>query len=186
MTATELPDAIDVELEERTPVEAIDELLALVREGRTYMDEIADSLGVTAVKAEELVRVAERAGLLVRRGYSGMNLYEVELTRQGDERLPELSEREATLAEHDLNELDYQVLRTVDDLGKSSSKSILTHLERDLAPMKLIPIVNHLVQVGYLSESGLWRRYVAITTAGEETLEALSSLGEGTGSGETA
>lgn len=170
--------AANVDLENQSVDEAIDELLSLVREGRTHLDELTDSLGITAVKAEELVRAAEQTGLVVRPGYSGMNLYTVELTTAGESRLPELSPREQALAEHDMNDRDYRVLQIVADRGKSSTKEILSALDENLAPMKLIPVVNHLVQEGYLAESGLWRRYVTVTDTGQQALGALSELDE--------
>ncbi|AFZ72117.1 hypothetical protein [Natronobacterium gregoryi] len=169
---------IDVELEgdtERSPEQLLADLLRLVREGRTRMDALADSLELSAVDTERLVAAAETQGDVMRAGYTGGDLYTIHLTEQGATKLPSRSIREVRLARHDLAERDLEVLRAVDAVGRCTATTVREHLDNALSPMELIPIVTHLVREDYLEESGWFRRYVELTPAGESVLEAIEN-----------
>jgi hypothetical protein len=162
------------ELEEgETLEEKYEELLTFVQSGRNQMDELADGLGLSGVETEYLVREAEKTGDVTREGYTGKKLYTIWITDQGEEKLPEISETGATLAEYNLTELDYEVLKIITDVGPCTIQPVLEELSTDLAPIKLIPVLNHLVREGYCESSGLWRRYVETTIEGRDLVETL-------------
>jgi len=155
----------------RTTSELLEALLGLLREGRTRLDELADGVGLSGVDTERLVRAAELQGDVARDGYTGERLYTVRITDQGLAKLPPLTEREATLAEYDLAERDVDVLVAVAAAGPCTASTIRERMTDPLDPVALIPVMTHLVREGYLDESGLLRRYVAITPVGQEALD---------------
>ncbi|WP_306061814.1 helix-turn-helix domain-containing protein [Natronococcus wangiae] len=150
-----------------------EELLTFVHTGRNRTDELADGLGLSGVETEYLIREAEKNGDLTRDGYTGTKLYTIRITDQGAAKLPAISETDARLAEYNLTELDYEVLRIVADAGPCTIQPVLEELSTDLAPIKLIPVINHLVREDYCESSGLWRRYVEVTSEGRDVLEAV-------------
>lgn len=169
---------VDLELQgdvDRTPTELLADLRRLLREGRTRMDALADSLELSAVDTERLVETAERRGDVTRAGYTGTDLYTIRLTQQGADKLAPMSGQEARLADRDLAKRDVAVLRVVAETGRCTATTIRQHLEGDRSPMELIPIVTHLVREGYLEESGWFRRYVEVTDEGEAVLESLET-----------
>lgn len=149
------------------------ELLDLARHGRYRLDELADGLGISGVEVEHIVGAAEREGDLFRDGYSGMALYSIRLTEQGREKILDLSDREADLAEYGLTRRDWETLKILAVHDSCSAQDILEHYPGEIAPMKLIPVVNYLVRRGYCDESGLWRRIVQITDEGRSVVEEL-------------
>lgn len=170
-------DEDDIELDindERSTEELLSALGRLLREGRTRMDELADSLGLSAVDTERIVRAAERRGDVTRQSYTASGLYTILLTEQGITRLPPLSEREAQLARQDLTERDVTVLRFVESEGRCNAGRIHEGMGDPVEPIELIPVLTHLVRVGYLAESGLLRRYVELTDTGRQALAAVS------------
>lgn len=170
----ESPVPVELGLDaDRPAAELLADLRRLLREGRTRMDAIADSLELSAVDTERLVSAAEQHGDVTREGYRGRDLYTIQLTEQGAEKLPPLSDREAHLARYSLTRRDADVLRAVDDLGRCSAAAIRDRLDDNCSPMALIPIVTHLVRQGYLDESGLLRRYVEVTDSGLAVLESI-------------
>lgn len=152
-----------------------EELLTFVQSGRNRTDELADGLGLSGVETEYLIREAEKDGDLIRDGYTGKKLYTIRITDRGEAKLPEISEIDAELAAYNLTELDYEVLAIVADVGPCTIQPILEELSVDLAPIKLIPVINHLVRVGYCESSGLWRRYVAVTDEGRSVVETVEN-----------
>jgi hypothetical protein len=176
--APETPDeemAVELDIEdERSTPELLAAIRGLIREGRTRTDELADSLGLSAVDTERIVRAAEKHGDVTRRSYTGSGLYTILLADQGVEKLPPLSDREARLARHDLTERDLEVLRFVAEEGRCNAGTILDGLTDPPEPMELIPVLTHLVREGYLYESGILRRYVEVSAAGTEALEAVT------------
>lgn len=162
------------ELEEgETLEEKYEELLTFVQSGRNRTDELADGMGLSGVEAEYLIQEAEKAGDLTRDGYTGKKLYTIRITEQGEEKLPEISETAARLAEYNLTELDYEVLEIIADVGPCTIQPVLEELSADLPPIKLIPVLNHLVREEYCESSGLWRRYVEITAEGRSVIETI-------------
>lgn len=169
-------DEVDLDLDdERSTETLLASLRRLVNEGRSRMDELADGLGLSAVDTERLVRVAEKRGDVRRAGYTGRSLYTVRLTEQGKKSLSALSGREAALAEHRLNGLDYAVLSVVAEEGRCTASTVRSRLDEPPSPTGLIPVLTHLVREGYLDESGLLRRYVTVTDAGEGVLSTLDA-----------
>ncbi|NGM70659.1 hypothetical protein G6M89_16880 [Natronolimnobius sp. AArcel1] len=163
------------ELEDDETVESkYEELLTFLQSGRTRTDELADGLGLSGVETEYLIQEAEKHGDLTRAGYTGSKLYTIRITAQGESKLPDISEQDAALAEYNLTTLDYEVLEIVADIGPCTVQPILETLSVDIAPIKLIPVINHLVREGYCESSGLWRRRVEITDTGAAVLERAS------------
>lgn len=158
---------------DRTTADLLADLRRLLREGRTRTDELADSLELSAVDTERLVRAAERLGDVTRAGYTGSDLYTIRLTDDGAAKLPEPTDREARLAEYNLADRDVDVLRAVDAAGRCTASTVRERLDEPRSPMELIPILTHLVREGYLEESGLLRRYVEVSADGRSVLEAL-------------
>lgn len=158
---------------DRTTADLLADLRRLLREGRTRTDELADSLELSAVDTERLVRAAERLGDVTRAGYTGSDLYTIRLTDDGAAKLPGPTDREARLAEYNLADRDVDVLRAVDAAGRCTASTVRERLDEPRSPMELIPILTHLVREGYLEESGLLRRYVEVSTDGRSVLEAL-------------
>lgn len=156
-----------------TVEEKYEELLTFVHTGRNRTDELADGLGLSGVEAEYLIREAEKTGDITRDGYTGKKLYTILITSQGESKLPEISETDARLAEYNLTELDYEVLRIVVDVGPCTIQPVLEEFSIDLAPIKLIPVINHLVREEYCESSGLWRRYVEATDEGRSVVETV-------------
>lgn len=173
----DFPNAADkLKLEEdETPKEKYIEFLNLLRHGRYRLDEIADGLGISGVEAEYLVRIAEQNGDVTRDDYSLMGLYTIFLTSQGEEKLPELNEFQQTLSNYDMMERDWNVLSILENNESSTAQSILEAYPEEIAPLKLIPSVNHLVRLDYCNESGLWRRELSITEKGKKTVEEIRS-----------
>lgn len=159
--------------EEETLEEKYEELLTFVQSGRNRTDELADGLGLSGVEAEYLIQEAEKAGDVTRDGYTGKKLYTIRITDQGEEKLPEISEVDAQLAEYNLTQLDYEVLEIIADVGPCTIQPVLENLSADLPPIKLIPVLNHLVREEYCESSGLWRRYVEITPEGQSVLKTI-------------
>jgi len=174
MTEETVAEKIDLDTEtERSTDELLSDLRRLLREGRNRMDELADSLGLSAVDTERLIRAAEQAGDVTRDGYTGLGLYTVRLTDQGAGKLPELSEREEELARHTLAERDLRVLVAVGE-KRCSMAEVRERMDEPLPPVELVPVVTHLVREGYLDESGLLRRYVELTPEGREVVSELA------------
>jgi DNA-binding MarR family transcriptional regulator len=160
------------ELEEEETVEGkYEELLKFVQSGRNRTDELADGLGLSGVETEYLIREGEKNGDVVRDGYTGKKLYTIRITSQGESKLPEISETDAKLAEYNLTELDYKVLKIIADVGPCTIQPILKEFSIDIPPIKVIPVLNHLVRENYCESSGLWRRYVEITDRGQSVIE---------------
>lgn len=159
--------------EDETPEGKYEELLTFVHSGRSRTDELADGLGVSGVEAEYLIQEAEKAGDVAREGYTGAKLYTVFITSQGAQKLPEISERDSKLAEYNLTALDWEVLCIVGENGPCTVQTIREELEREIAPIKLVPVINHLDRVGYCESSGLWRRYADVTDRGASVIDAV-------------
>ncbi|WP_227377841.1 hypothetical protein [Haladaptatus halobius] len=166
----EIHDRFELEGDE-TVEEKYEELLKFVHSGRNRTDELADGLGLSGVETEYLIREAEKNGDLARDGYTGKKLYTILITSQGQAKLPAISEIDAKLAEYNLTELDYEVLKIVANVGSCTVQPILEELSVDLAPIKLIPVINHLIRENYCESSGLWRRYVEVTNEGRSVIE---------------
>jgi len=163
---------LDLDVETgRSTDELLSDLRQLIHEGRNQMDELADSLGLSAVDTERLVRAAEMRGDVTRDGYSGLWMYTVRLTEQGADRLPEMTERDKRLAEYGLAERDLKVLAAIKNLDSECTMiEIREEMNQPPRPVELIPVITHLVREGYLEESGLLRRRVELTRQGEVTL----------------
>ena len=176
--AEQIPDLTEAadhfELEEGETVnQKYIEFLELLRYGRNRLDELADGLGINGVEAEQFVRAAEQHGDVVREGYMGMALYTIHLTDQGGEKVSDLTATQQVLSEYDMTERDWAVLEIIESHGPCTAQTLLEEYPKEIAPMKLIPSVNHLVRVGYCDESGLWRRGLSLTDDGADVIAAV-------------
>lgn len=174
--ANQLPDlsgiADKLELKAGESVEEkYREFLELVRHGRYRLDELADGLGINGVEVEYIVRVAEQHGDVVREGYTTMDLYTIHLTEKGNEKVKNLTDAEQVFAKFDMMERDWKVLQIIDKHGPCTAQTILEEYPEEIAPMKLIPSVNHLVRIDYCDEAGLWRRKLSLTDEGTTTID---------------
>ena len=171
---TDAADKLKLE-EDETLEEKYVEFLDLLRHGRYRLDEIADGLGISGVEAEYLVQIAEQNGDVTRDNYSWMGLYTIFLTERGSKKLPDLTEFQRILSNHDMTERDWNVLLILENHESSTAQTILEAYPESIAPVKLIPSVNHLVRLNYCNESGLWRRELTLTDNGKTTIEEIRS-----------
>ena len=177
---TQLPDFANIadkfKIEEgETLEEKYIEFLDLLRHGRYRLDEIADGLGISGVEAEYLVQIAEQNGDVTRDNYSWMGLYTIFLTEKGRMKLPDLTGFQQVLSNYDITERDWNVLSILENHKSSTAQTILEAYPKSIAPVKLIPSVNHLVRLNYCNESGLWRRELTLTNNGKTTIKEIRS-----------
>lgn len=133
--------------------------------------DMVDFIGKNTVYVMDILDKMEIWGIVERYGQNYIEWLRFKLTAKGKDLLPEMSEQEKSLAEnYGIALEDYKVLQEIKKVGNDNNSFILSD-NTGISTMKIVTIADNLEKQGYAKMGGLWRRYIAITSKGEEVLK---------------
>ena len=145
-------------------------ILDLIREGRNSNADFTDSIGISAPAANLLCEGMEQAGYVTRMSWNGIERFNWLLTDKGVAELEPLSkEEEHLLLEGGINMEQYKILAYCTKHDKVQGGELVRDIKSDAK--QLVSNLCYLVDHGYLSEGGLVRRHVSITSKGTATFK---------------
>lgn len=151
------------------------QVLELIRYGHETMAEVTDALGVDSRISAESVERLDRGGYIRRHSLSGSGFYMFGLTEKGKKVLPPLSDRDGEMARDGLRPLYLEILSFA---AKNPGELPRFAAEKGMSSLEVANIVAHLVRKGYLSEGGVWRRTIKVSSLGRQVLAKYLPSGE--------
>jgi SSS family solute:Na+ symporter len=140
------------------------------------MVELIDFLNADAKVINDLTERLDKNRYLVRHGFVGSKFYTFGLTDKGKRVLPPLPEDEMELAQAGLRPADVTILKRADQNPGLVNERLAAILKMD--PEELNPAIIHLLTLGYLSHSGIWRRRIHATAKARQVVATYVSQSE--------
>lgn len=152
-------------------------VLKLIYFGYNYCAEIVDMLGADLSSIAPIIEKLELRGLIRREGSYGAKMFSFQITEEGKKALGALSPQEMELAANNISPLDLKVLDYIDKKGRIIASELEKYAGRPV--MECAASITHLIRLGLLTERGILRRRVLISSKGKEVLERLRPLLQG-------
>jgi SSS family solute:Na+ symporter len=149
------------------------EILDLIRKGYDTMGEITDYLGVDSSESNRAIESLDQKRFISRYSNKGSDFYKFKITEAGANKLPKLNEGEEKLAEQYLTVREIELLKTIEK-GEEEIKKFVD--DNNLSSLKFSVMVSKLIKNDYLSESGLLKRKIALTSQGEEAIKKADKI----------
>jgi SSS family solute:Na+ symporter len=167
-TAEEVDAANDINLTE----DHLAVLESIATGGKRFAD-ILDTLQIASHQVNEIVEELDRNRYIHREGKRSHQFYKFELTEKGRESLEEadIGADEEALREHDLNEDLYETLKLINEQSGLIIDDIAE--ERDMLTSDVVPLVQRLLEQGYISGYGQIRQKLETTEQGETVLRTV-------------
>ncbi|USG66906.1 sodium:solute symporter family protein [Brevibacillus ruminantium] len=147
-------------------------VLQLMYAGYNTMAEITDMLGEDSTVSNRLVESLDQKRLIFRESYTGPGFYTFRLAEEATR----LMDESVSVIHADKGMVSREDLVILQKVGEGSSQLNAHIRQHELDSLKVSVIVAKLIRQGYLEESGLWRRKMAITTDGRQILTAHAAL----------
>jgi SSS family solute:Na+ symporter len=137
------------------------------------MGEITDYLGVDSSESNRAIESLDQKRFISRYSNKGSDFYKFKITEAGANKLPKLNEGESKLAEQYLTVREIELLKTIEK-GEEEIKKFVD--DNNLSSLKFSVMVSKLIKNDYLSESGLLKRKIALTSQGEEAIKKADKI----------
>lgn len=150
------------------------QILLNIRKGYESLADLIDISKSTCSKINPMIEKLDKAGYIDRGALTGSKFWTFDLTKKAEEFLPAMSTEDQRLKQYGMYSMDYHILKSTEGQPKKRAIDIVRAIKKediDLTEMTLS--IVKLCKLGYLKESGFFKRIVVITSAGEEVLKKL-------------
>ncbi|MFZ5634896.1 MAG: sodium:solute symporter family transporter [Bacillota bacterium] len=147
-------------------------VLDLIRYGYRYMSEITDALKTDSRVSNQSVEKLDRGGYIKRQGKWGSAFYTFAITPLGESVLPQLEESQREMVKDGIMPDHLDVLKAA---GQEPEKITRLTEEKGWSSLELASVVSHLINQGYLKETGIWRRILLLTEKGRQVMQKYPS-----------
>lgn len=144
-------------------------ILRSIYTGHDTVADVCDFISKPTVYVMTELEILENLGYVKRMGDRYIEWLRFEVTEKGKQALPEMSELEKKLAEnYGISIEDYKVLKEAKNLGVAKNDAFTISDNTGIPTMVMVTCVDNLEKKGYVKMQGLWRRFLAVTSKGEE------------------
>ena len=144
-------------------------ILGYIREGRNTNAAFADILGISSPQANLFAEELEQEGYVVRKSYIGIERFNWLLTDNGVKQLDPLSENESKLIEAGINLNQLKIIAYASQHPGAIAGQICDYLK--IPGGEMVTNLCHLVDNGFVVDSGIIRRKTTVTEKGQAILE---------------
>ena len=149
---------------EQVQLEELDlKLLALIRDGYTYLSDLVDALDLDAGEGNRCIERLDRGGYIEREGLTNFRFNCFHITEKGISQLPALTDHESKLNQNGLSAESAEVLCTI---SRGEDALIRYVKEKKYSSLKMSSILTHLVRTGYITDKGLVKAHYKLTEKG--------------------